>query len=161
MPIPSILVCATNSSIDDSSRQASMFNIVDHIAISKIDTEQSDKIKANGLTLHVLASWLKAEGDSVDETYEAQLSILLPHADSEFVIMDVKINIPKPVHRLISRGDIVNFFGPGIMKVISRIRKPGEEWIIKEQSILIFESKTVSLTAPNVPPQPSSQSPSS
>lgn len=145
MAKPLYIICAESAVEDKRTNLLSLFNILEKFTAQvKVIRVKGDKIIRRPLfRFRSVAVWMREESDPWDQEFEAQLQLILPPDETEITgapeMARFKFKEGRPLQRISMEfeGD-PPFKGPGILRVISRIRPVGsEEWLQQEYPIIV------------------------
>jgi hypothetical protein len=133
------MVCSEAGAIDRERNAVSFFNVVEHVQLTRIPPGVAalQLAQIRPIFLWVVAAWLQSPEDTSDQHFEFELVLYLPdppNQDREIVCGNGRFAFATPVHRLTATPlPVPGFFGEGIMRVESRIRRAGEtEWLAQQ-----------------------------
>ncbi len=140
MPIPVYVVCSRSASLDANTREVSIFHLIDAFQVTKI--EPGGAI-GELVPIRVSAAWMLEPGkDSPEDKFDYRLFVKVPGHDPLVNIAEGSFSFSKPIHRVTTEGKFAGFPGLGVMRIVSQIRKQGNEnWIDHVFPVLITESR--------------------
>ena len=142
MPRPVYIVCSESGAEDTLTRLLSLFNVIEKIQIKNLPSAPppGERLLVPTLTIRTTAVWMKTENDVPDQEYEFQTVFCFPPDGRETVIQEGRLffNADMPFARLATIVTSPPFPGPGLFRVLNRIRRVGtQEWLAQDYPIVI------------------------
>src|ERR1051326_602499 len=142
MPRPAYMICSTGGAVDAYTQSLNCFNVVELIHVQK----QEPSKPATPLSLRVVATWMKEEGDEPDTVFEAEISARF-EKDSEPIMYGQFPTFSfgvKPFHRLILPD--IRFPGfpkLGVLLIECRIKQQDQDaWLDTQMYPLLIREGT-------------------
>jgi hypothetical protein len=149
MPRPLYIFCAASGSIDQYTNAVSLYGLIESITYTELkpppDQPPGTIVVARPLSMRVVAAWLKEDGDSPEQTFEADLIAFAPRQDQPLITSQFPpFKFSAPVHRLIVPElsippDVDVATVRGLLRFVSRLRRAGEtDWTWTQEYAMLF-----------------------
>jgi hypothetical protein len=143
MPLPIHLICSESGAIDETTKLASFFNLIEKLQFAKIEIQPGVAQAINMVSLRLSALWMREEGDLPETVFEVHFVAIVPNAPQEVDLARGTFQFAGPLQRVNVPGvHIIQFYGSGILRLEARIRKAGEESWINRMSYPIIVEET-------------------
>jgi len=138
MPRPVLIVCAQSVAQDATTNLLSIFNVVEKVVLAPQETDIARRTPLPQ-SMTAVAIWMKDERDAGVQL-EHQFQFIIPPDGREVLtpIHPYQFDDHKHLGRFICHLNGLPIEGPGLARIINRIRIAGEgnEWISQEYPIL-------------------------
>src|SRR5580693_9354611 len=83
MPRPGYLICSASGAVDEATKLASAFNIVETLHVFPVQPEPNQSVMVNMPPLRIMAHWLRDDQDLPEVEFEVLFSAQFPNSNAE------------------------------------------------------------------------------
>ncbi|HEY7426933.1 MAG TPA: hypothetical protein VH682_22040 [Gemmataceae bacterium] len=161
MPRPFYIVCAVSGALDKRTNAISLFGLVETIEFHELkpppDAQPGTPLVVAPLSMLIATAWLREEGDSPEQYFEAEIVCFLPGSDEPALTVPFEpFRFERPVHRLIVWETTLSpelDMKPGLLRFVNRVRRAGgTEWTWEQEYVIRMEQGHEMATALKAPP---------
>jgi hypothetical protein len=150
------IICSQSSDAHAPTYLLNVYNVVETVLVThNISSDQSSESDtARKLALHINVAWMQLSDESSEQLFDYHIILAMSPAGEEFQIGSGQFSFHKgPMYRITAIGEMGTFGGPGIARIICRVKQAGTDGPWTEQSYPILVQEVPSI-------QPSESAPS-
>src|SRR5213594_333992 len=121
MPLPVYLICSESGAVDDTTKLASYFNLVEKLQVVTLQLAPGQIAVVQASPLRLSAYWMKEEGDSPETVFEVQFVATLPSGPSEIQLARTETRFDGPFRRINITGVMFQNLTPGLLRIEARM----------------------------------------
>jgi hypothetical protein len=141
MPEPIYIMCSKSSETDPENGLLNVYNVVEMVLISRFDSSTKSP-SPKPLPFHINACWMRTSSDSDDQSFDYQFVLAISSSGEEVSLGGGQFTFGnRQSFRITGIGEMPTLGGPGVARVICRVRRAGTEdnWVERSYPIIIQE----------------------
>ena len=144
MPKPVYILCSESGSLDAQSNLVSHYQVIEQFQVAQIPESvlrSGQPVIVPQLKIRITAVWMRELEDSPEEPFEGEVLFYLPPDGKELVVHKATFSFGEgKLYRFIVVALGPPFPGAGVLRVVARVRRSGEEaWLAQQEYPILVE----------------------